>query len=82
MLIKVLKGVFDKAVIRRALLIEIRKILALISEEGEFKIFSIQDFTIVNTFTLLPKPVNIYYEKETDLLTIASMGEVQISEFK
>lgn len=36
----------------------------------------------MGTFEMPPKPLLIYYEKETELLSLVCMGEVRITEFK
>ncbi len=62
-LVKVLKGIFNESLIVRAKLIEPKKILLFISEEGVMKLYSTKDFKEQNSFNLPPKPFLISYEK-------------------
>lgn len=48
-LFKVLKGVFGNAYITQAFLIEMRKILLVGNEEGEIRLYSTQDFSLLLT---------------------------------
>jgi hypothetical protein len=81
-LLKVLKGIFPTTFIVYALLIEITKILLLVNDDGEVKVYSSKDFHLLGEFSIPPKPCYLNYEKETELLTICSMGEIRICDFK
>lgn len=49
-LIRVLKGIFNNSAIVKASLIEIRKTLLLMNEEGLTKFYSTHDFSVMGTF--------------------------------
>lgn len=61
-LIKVLKGIFEASTVK-AYLIELRKMLLLFNDEGEAKVYSTQDFVLLHTFNVLPKPHYVFYER-------------------
>jgi hypothetical protein len=62
-LLKVLKGVFGSNSIVLAHLIELRRILLLMNDEGLLKIYSTKDFTQQVTYNLLAKPHYIAYDR-------------------
>ena len=64
-LIRVLKGVFSHMAILRACLIEVRKILLLVNEDGECKFYSTNDFSLVGIMSMPAKMVSFSYEKST-----------------
>jgi len=47
----------------RVNLIELRKLLILMNEEGLTKIYSTKDFSPIISFDLQPKPQYIYYDR-------------------
>jgi len=63
-LIKVLKGIFENSIVK-AHLIELRKMLFLVNDDGHIKVYSTQDFLLIHSFNMLPKPHYLYYERET-----------------
>lgn len=60
---RVLKGIFSNSSIVKARLIEIRKTILLMNDEGLTKFYSTHDFTLIGTFEMPPKPHLVYYEK-------------------
>ena len=52
------------------------------NDEGTTKLYSSQDFTPITTFELPPKPQHIYYDRQTELIAFAGMGEIKICTLK
>lgn len=60
-LMRVLKGIFDYDLIVKAFLLDVRKMLMLINEEGIAKVYYTKDFTYHTSFHLPPKPHSLFY---------------------
>jgi len=56
-LISVVKGIFENGAIVKACLVEARKIILLMNDEGLTKVYLTKDFTQISAFNLLPKPI-------------------------